>query len=393
MEGPTPVPALIHAATMVTAGVFLIIRCSFLFENSPIVLHLMVYVGSITLVLFGLVGLAQYDIKKIIAYSTCSQLGYMFLACGLSSYNLALFHLFNHAFFKALLSLAAGSFIHSLNGEQDIRRMGGLSKILPFTFSVFFIASLSLGGFPFFSGFYSKELIINNSFMFNNIFIYLFSVTGVCLTALYSFKLIFYLVINPSQIFKKNLYFSESTSIFNVTPLFILALASIFSGFYFKNYFVNLESNFFNNSIYFLNNINLASYFLPLFVKLLPLTVLIISLLLAIIIYSSFIFRVWYLNNFNYFVFILAFFNKRLFFDDLVNFLIFYFHKLSYVIYNVLDKGFLESFGPKNISKLLSLVNVSFVKFFHKGIIDRYSVVFFINIVLNIFVATYVYFY
>ena len=393
MEGPTPVSALIHAATMVTAGVFLIIRCSFLFENSLISLNLMVYVGSITLVLFGLVGLAQYDIKKIIAYSTCSQLGYMFLACGLSSYNLALFHLFNHAFFKALLFLAAGSFIHSLNGEQDIRRMGGLSKILPFTFSVFFIASLSLGGFPFFSGFYSKELIINNAFFYNNTFVYIFSIIGVCLTALYSFKLIFYLAINPSQFFKKNLYFSESVSIFNMFPLFILSLASIFSGFYFKVYFTNLESNFFNNSIYFLTNNNLISYFLPLEIKLIPLLALICSVIAAIIIYTSFTFRIWYLNNFSYLVFFFTFFNKRLFFDDLVNFFIFYFYKTSYIIYNTLDKGFLESFGPKNLSKILALTYTSFVKFFHKGIIDRYSIIFFINILVIIIASVYIFFY
>src|SRR6201999_2118535 len=125
MEGPTPVSALIHAATMVTAGVFLIIRCSFMFEFSPTSLTILVYLGSLTLLLFGLVGIAQFDIKKIIAYSTCSQLGYMILACGLSGYNLALFHLFTHAFFKALLFLSAGSIIHFMSNEQDLRRLNG----------------------------------------------------------------------------------------------------------------------------------------------------------------------------------------------------------------------------------------------------------------------------
>jgi NADH-ubiquinone oxidoreductase chain 5 len=160
MEGPTPVSALIHAATMVTAGVFLIIRCSPLFEYAPGVLTLMVFVGSITSFFAATVGVVQNDIKKIIAYSTCSQLGYMVFACGLSGYSAGLFHLVNHAFFKALLFLSAGAVIHGLSNEQDIRRMGGLAKIMPFTYTTFLIGSLSLIGFPFLSGFYSKDLIL-----------------------------------------------------------------------------------------------------------------------------------------------------------------------------------------------------------------------------------------
>ena len=163
MEGPTPVSALIHAATMVTAGVFLIVRCSPLFEYAPSVLTLMLFIGSGTSFIAAVVGSAQHDIKKIIAYSTCSQLGYMIFACGLSEYSAALFHLVNHAFYKALLFLSAGSLIHSLSGEQDIRRMGGLAKILPVTYITFLIGSLSLMGFPFFSGFYSKDLILEAS--------------------------------------------------------------------------------------------------------------------------------------------------------------------------------------------------------------------------------------
>jgi NADH-ubiquinone oxidoreductase chain 5 len=160
MEGPTPVSALIHAATMVTAGIFLIIRCSPLFEYSPAILNVITILGALTSFFAATIGLVQNDIKKIIAYSTCSQLGYMAFICGTSNYSVALFHLSNHAFFKALLFLGAGSIIHSLNNEQDIRKMGGLINLLPYTYSMMLIGSLSIAGFPFLSGFYSKDIIL-----------------------------------------------------------------------------------------------------------------------------------------------------------------------------------------------------------------------------------------
>jgi NADH-ubiquinone oxidoreductase chain 5 len=160
MEGPTPVSALIHAATMVTAGVFLIIRCSPLFELAENTLVLITFFGALTSFFAATSGLVQYDLKKVIAYSTCSQLGYMILACGLSGYSASLFHLCNHAFFKALLFLAAGAVIHGLSNEQDMRRMGGLLKVMPFTYIMILIGSLSLMGFPFLTGFYSKDYIL-----------------------------------------------------------------------------------------------------------------------------------------------------------------------------------------------------------------------------------------
>ena len=160
MEGPTPVSALIHAATMVTAGVFLIIRTSPLFELAPFALMIVTIIGALTTFFAATTGLLQNDLKKVIAYSTCSQLGYMVFACGISHYSVSLFHLMNHAFFKALLFLSAGAIIHSLNDEQDMRKMGGLIKILPFTYAMIFIGSLSLMGFPFLTGFYSKDLIL-----------------------------------------------------------------------------------------------------------------------------------------------------------------------------------------------------------------------------------------
>jgi len=160
MEGPTPVSALLHAATMVTAGIFLMLRSNVLLSYAPNVLNLMIIVGSITAFFAATCGLVQHDIKKIIAFSTCSQLGYMFYACGLSNYTASLYHLTNHAFFKALLFLGAGAIIHVLHGEQDLRRMGGLLKLMPMTYISMLIASLSLLGFPFLSGFYSKDILI-----------------------------------------------------------------------------------------------------------------------------------------------------------------------------------------------------------------------------------------
>jgi len=161
MEGPTPVSALLHAATMVTAGVFLVIRSSLIFDYSSKILVLLILFGTITALFSSMIATFQYDIKKIIAYSTCSQLGYMFFSCGLSNYNVAFFHLFNHAFFKSLLFLSSGVLIHSLFDEQDIRKMGNLANILNFVYLAILIGSLAILGFPFLSGFYSKDLILD----------------------------------------------------------------------------------------------------------------------------------------------------------------------------------------------------------------------------------------
>jgi NADH-ubiquinone oxidoreductase chain 5 len=164
MEGPTPVSALIHAATMVTAGVFLILRSSPLLEYSNFSLFIITFIGSLTAFLASTIGVVQHDLKKVIAYSTCSQLGYMVLACGLSNYSVSLFHLMNHAFFKALLFLSAGSVIHAMSDEQDMRKMGGLVKLIPITYVMILIGSLALMGFPFLTGFYSKDILLELSF-------------------------------------------------------------------------------------------------------------------------------------------------------------------------------------------------------------------------------------
>ena len=205
MEGPTPVSALIHAATMVTAGVYLIARCSPIFEYSIFSLKVMTMIGASTAFFASTVGLVQNDFKKIIAYSTCSQLGYMFFACGLSNYPLAIFHLSNHAYFKALLFLCSGAVIHAMGDEQDIRKMGGLRRVLPFTYKMFLIGSLSLIGFPFLSGFYSKDLILEIAFSSFNLtghFAYWLGTIGAFFTSFYSMRLLYFSFLSEPNSYK-----------------------------------------------------------------------------------------------------------------------------------------------------------------------------------------------
>jgi len=193
MEGPTPVSALIHAATMVTAGVFLLIRVSPILEYTQFSLNIIVFIGSLTAFFASTVAAFQNDIKKIIAYSTCSQLGYMVFACGLSAYTASMFHLFNHAFFKALLFLGAGSVIHALSNEQDLRKMGGLLNFLPVTYVSFLIGSLSLSGFPFLTGYYSKDFILEcayGTYSFVSLFSYCLGLVAAYFTVFYSLKII-----------------------------------------------------------------------------------------------------------------------------------------------------------------------------------------------------------
>ena len=206
MEGPTPVSALLHAATMVTAGVFLLIRCSPIFEYAPTVLFFVSLFGGLTAFFFSIVAVFQYDLKKVIAYSTCSQLGYMFFSCGLSNYQVSFFHLFNHAFFKALLFLSAGSIIHAFGDEQDMRSMGCLVNLLPFTYLCILVGFLSIIGFPFLTGFYSKDIILELAFsrlLVDGFFIYFLGIFTAFFTAIYSLRLLLFVFF-----FKPNMYFS-----------------------------------------------------------------------------------------------------------------------------------------------------------------------------------------
>jgi len=247
MEGPTPVSALIHAATMVTAGVFLVIKCSPLFEYVPTVLSVITFIGATTAFFSATIGLVQNDIKKVIAYSTCSQLGYMIFACGLSNYHVSLFHLANHAFFKALLFLSAGAIIHSLSNEQDMRKFGGLAALLPYTSIMLLIGSLSLMGFPFLTGFYSKDLILElalTKYTLEGSFAYCLGLITAFFTSFYSFR-VFYMTF----IYKTN---SSRTVMAHVhelparmaISLGILSIGSIFLGYFAKDLFVGLGTDF-----------------------------------------------------------------------------------------------------------------------------------------------------
>lgn len=241
MEGPTPVSSLLHAATMVTAGVFLIIRCSFLFELSVIVRKIIILIGGLTSFFAGAVAIFQFDIKKVIAYSTCSQLGYMFFSCGLSYYQVAIFHLFNHAFFKALLFLSAGSIIHALSDEQDMRKMGSLTILLPFTYTAIWIGSFAIMGYPFFAGFYSKDLILELAFsrVFSNAeFIYSLGIIAAIFTAIYSIRLIVYVLYLRSSSSKTLIAIAADSTSFMFFSMFSLAFLTIFVGFLFNDLFM-----------------------------------------------------------------------------------------------------------------------------------------------------------
>ena len=247
MEGPTPVSALIHAATMVTAGVFLIARTSPLFEYAPKMLCVITVVGACTAFFAATVGLLQNDLKKVIAYSTCSQLGYMVFACGLSNYSVGVFHLVNHAFFKALLFLGAGSVIHAVSDEQDMRKMGGLKRLVPFTYSVMVIGSLALIGFPFLTGFYSKDVILEvayGKYTTEGHFSYILGSLGAFFTAFYSTRLVYLTFLSKPNGYKPVICSAYDSSYQISISLFLLVIPSVLIGFFSKDMIIGFGSDF-----------------------------------------------------------------------------------------------------------------------------------------------------
>jgi NADH-ubiquinone oxidoreductase chain 5 len=312
MEGPTPVSALIHAATMVTAGVYLLIRSSPLLEYSSTILLMCLWLGAITTIFSSLIGLFQKDIKKIIAYSTMSQLGMMVISIGLSSYNLALFHLINHAFYKGLLFLGAGAVIHAIADNQDLRKYGGLRLFLPLTYSVILIASLSLVAFPFMTGFFSKDFILESAYgqyYFSSISVYFIAVIGAIFTTLYSVKVLYLTFLgspNGSSTYYKN---AHEGDIFLSLPLVILAIFSIYFGFLTKDIFIGMGTGFFSdNSIFIHPNheifINTEFGVLTIF-KLLPFIFTISAVILATIYFEllSNIINNFKVSNLGYYIF------------------------------------------------------------------------------------------
>ncbi|WP_415776544.1 NADH-quinone oxidoreductase subunit L [Sneathiella sp. HT1-7] len=278
MEGPTPVSALIHAATMVTAGVFMVARCSPLFEYSPDALMVVTIVGASTCFFAATIGLVQNDIKRVIAYSTCSQLGYMFFALGIGAYPAAIFHLFTHAFFKALLFLSAGSVIHAVSDEQDMRNMGGLWKHIKVTYAMMWIGSLALAGIPPLAGYYSKDLIIESAFAAHTgVGEYAFwaGVAAALLTAFYSGRLIFMTFHGKPRASKEVMAHVHESPKVMLIPLGVLALGAIFAGMLFAPYMTGEEhyKEFWGASILMLENSTamIDAHHVPLWVKLLPL--------------------------------------------------------------------------------------------------------------------------
>ncbi len=257
MEGPTPVSALIHAATMVTAGVFLVVRCSPIYEYSELALNIITIVGMSTAFFAASIALVQTDIKKIIAYSTCSQLGYMFFAAGVGAYNVAMFHLFTHAFFKALLFLGSGSVIHAFKDEQDINNMGGIWRKLPYTYALMIIGTLALTGFPLLSGFYSKDAIIEFAYLSGKTTGFYAAGVGIFtafLTSIYSWRLIFKTFHGEYNNKDIKIEDTHESPLVMIIPLLLLAIGAIFAGFVFKGLFISESgiNNFWRGSIFFL---------------------------------------------------------------------------------------------------------------------------------------------
>jgi len=287
MEGPTPVSALIHAATMVTAGVFMVARLSPLFEYAPDALTLVTIVGATTCLFAATVALTQTDIKRVIAYSTCSQLGYMFFACGVSAYSAGIFHLTTHAFFKALLFLGAGSVIHAMSSEQDMRRMGGIWKMIPVTYTLMWIGSLALAGLPFFAGFYSKDIVLEAAFGAHTtagMYAFWFGIIAAILTAFYSWRLIIMTFHGESRADEKTLAHVHESPKVMIVPLLVLAFGALFSGYLGYEYFVgDSMKSFWGDSIFVLPGTDPieAAHHVPTWVKLLPIVVAVVGILAA----------------------------------------------------------------------------------------------------------------
>jgi NADH-ubiquinone oxidoreductase chain 5 len=290
MEAPTPVSALLHAATLVTAGVFLLLRSSPVLSYSSDALLIITVIGSITAFVAGTTALVQNDLKRIIAFSTISQLGYMMIAIGLAQWNIALLHTVLHAFFKALLFLSAGVIIHSLNDEQDIRRMGGLIRFMPFTYTVMLIGTIALLGLPWLSGFYSKDLILElayGNYQFSSIFAFILGTLTAFLTAFYSFRLINLVYLTVPNANKRSYLNIHSESSVVLIPLSLLAVFAIFLGFIASDY-VGLGSDFFGNSLFYHPTHLLiieAEFSLPLYIKLMATILSILGAVFAIFIY------------------------------------------------------------------------------------------------------------
>ncbi len=388
MEGPTPVSALIHAATMVTAGVFLVVRCSPLFEYAPDILDFIVFIGGTTAFFAGTIALVQNDIKKVVAYSTCSQLGYMFLACGLSAYPAAIFHLVTHAYFKALLFLGAGSVIHAVGGEQDIRKMGGLRKKVPFTHAAMLIGSLALSGIFPLAGYFSKDVILESTIAKGTImgtFGYVFGLATVGLTAFYSFRLMIYTFYLPAK--SKSLVKSahESPKVMLI-PLVILSIGAIFSGMVGEYLFgiVSKSLEFWNGSLFILqkNHVLADVHDLNWAIKIIP-TIVAVSVILAT--FYAYLRRRDFIRHMSKkFEFIYVVLSHKYYCDEMFHSIfIIPFKSCCEFFADRYEKRGIDHYGPNGLARLMNKCSIK-IKRCHTGLVYHYAVVMLMAFILII---------
>ena len=374
MEGPTPVSALIHAATMVTAGVFLVVRCSPIFEYSPLTLNIITIVGMTTAFFAATIALVQTDIKKIIAYSTCSQLGYMFFAAGVGAYNVAMFHLFTHAFFKALLFLGSGSVIHSFKDEQDINQMGAVYKKLPYTWILMIIGTLALTGFPFLSGFYSKDAIIEFAYLRGNTVGYYAAGVGILtalLTSVYSWRLIFKTFHGSYNNKRIKIEEMHESPMVMLLPLGVLAIGSIFVGFLFKDLFISHagENYFWGESIKFLNP--LSTDHPPLWLIFITPILVLLSIPMAYYLFvkNKEIPKKFVEINKPLYNFLI----NKWYFDELYNVIFIQSSKkIGLFFWKTIDIKIIDKFGPDGLSLLIKILSLKASKF-QSGFIYQYA--------------------
>ncbi len=374
MEGPTPVSALIHAATMVTAGVFLVVRCSPIYEYSELALNIITIVGMTTAIFAATVALVQTDIKKIIAYSTCSQLGYMFFATGVGAYNVAMFHLFTHAFFKALLFLGSGSVIHAFKDEQNINAMGGIWKKLPYTYTLMIIGTLALTGFPLLSGFYSKDAIIEFAYLRGNTTGYYAAGIGIFtafLTSIYSWRLIFKTFHGNYN--NKNIKIEDTheSPLVMLLPLILLSIGAIFAGFIFKELFIGYggTSEFWGQSIFFLEPLN-NEHPPTWFIILTPLLVTSsIPISYYLFVKNKDLPDAIVKNNLPLYKFLV----NKWYFDELYDYLFIRpSKKIGLFLWKFVDVKIIDGFGPDGISALIKKLSIKANKF-QSGYIYQYA--------------------
>ena len=380
MEGPTPVSALIHAATMVTAGVFLVARCSPLFEYSQYALNLVSFIGATTAIFAASVAIVQTDIKRIIAYSTCSQLGYMFFAAGMGAYNVAIFHLFTHAFFKALLFLGAGSVIHAFHDEQNIEKMGGVWKKIPMTYALMLIGTLALTGFPLLAGFYSKDAIIESAYFSKSLFAgyaFVIGVTTAFITSIYSWRLVFKTFhgkYNNAMSFEK---VHESGPVM-IIPLLLLAAGAIFSGYVFHEIFIGENTQFWGKAIFFLKQT--AHGHPPLWLMILIPTLVISAIPLSFILFlkRKDIVEGFVNNNKPFYNFLV----KKWYFDELYD-LIFVktFRSIGTFLWQRGDVKTIDAYGPDGVARVVKNLSdrASSVQ---SGYLYHYATVILIGVIL-----------